>query len=211
MSELPAIRLAEPGDFEPVAALTVRAYVDAGLLGADDGYVAELRDVATRCASAEVWVAIDSERVIGSVTFCPPGSPLRELGTDGEGEFRMLAVDPDARGRGAGRVLVERCFHRCRELGLAELVLCSMPTMTAAHRLYESLGFARDESLDWDVDAQLRLWGFRAVVSVGAATRPGQPTPSLGARPRPGSNSQPGATIGGRTQPPEDLSSEETS
>jgi len=156
--------LAAPADVEEIAALTLRAYVAEGLLSPDDEYVAELRDVAARRASAEVWVAVSEQRVIGSVTFCPPGSTLRELAGEGEGEFRMLGVDPDVRGRGAGRALVERCFQRCRELGLKELVLCSMPTMTAAHRLYQSCDFARDESLDWDVDEQLRLWGFRAVV-----------------------------------------------
>lgn len=156
--------MAAPADVDAVAALTLRAYVAEGLLSPDDAYVAELRDVAARRASAEVWVAESEQRVIGSVTFCPPGSTLRELAGEGDGEFRMLAVDPDGRGRGAGRALVERCFQRCRELGLKQLVLCSMPTMTAAHRLYESCNFVRDESLDWDVDAQLRLWGFRAVV-----------------------------------------------
>ena len=159
-------RLAQPADLEQIATLTVRAYVNEGLLRPDDEYVKELEDVEARRAGAEVWVAADEQRILGSVTFCPPGSVFRELAGEGEGEFRMLAVDPDARGRGAGRVLVNRCLDRCRELGLAELVLCSMPTMTTAHRLYESFGFVRDESLDWDVDATLRLWGFRATVDL---------------------------------------------
>lgn len=156
--------MAEDRDLDRVAATTVRAYLAEGLLSADDEYVAELADVAARCALAEVWVAVCGQQVVGSVTFCPPGSTLRELAGEAEGEFRMLGVDPDARGRGAGRALVERCLQRCRELALKELVLCSMPTMAAAHRLYESCGFRRDESLDWDVDEHLRLWGFRAVV-----------------------------------------------
>ena len=176
MSSPPETRLAEPADVEHVADLTLRAYVGEGLLNPDDEYVAELRDVAARRDGAEVWVAVCEHRVIGSVTFCPPGSTFRELAGNGEGEFRRLGVDPDVRGRGAGRALVERCLRRCRELGLREIVLCSMPTMTAAHRLYESCGFVRDESLDWDVDAHLRLWGFRAVVPVTEPPRAGQPS-----------------------------------
>jgi ribosomal protein S18 acetylase RimI-like enzyme len=158
------IRLAGPGDAERVADLTVRAYVAEGLLSSGDRYVDELRDVAARLSAAEVWVAALDGNVVGAVTFCPPGSAYRELAVDGEGEFRMLAVDPDARGRGAARLLVQRCIDRCAELGLEELVICSMPTMTPAHRLYYSLGFSRDESLDWDVNEELRLWGFRAGV-----------------------------------------------
>lgn len=169
-SALPAVsdvvhtRLAGLADSRQVADLTVRAYVDGGLLPPHDDYVDELSDVGARLSDAEVWVAVISGNVVGAVTFCPPGSPFRELGSDGEGEFRMLAVDPVARGRGAARALVQRCIARSRELGLGEVVLCSMPTMTAAHRLYASLGFRRDEALDWDVDEGLRLWGFRAQI-----------------------------------------------
>lgn len=164
MSEPVGTRLAGPSDLDRVSELTVGAYVDEGLLSGDDGYVEELRDVPARVRGAEVWVAELDGHVIGAVTFCPPGSAFRELGGDGQGQFRMLAVDPAARGRGAARALVERCIERSRELGLAEVVLCSMPTMTSAHRLYVSMGFRRDESLDWDVGPDLRLWGFRASV-----------------------------------------------
>jgi ribosomal protein S18 acetylase RimI-like enzyme len=164
VSSAVSIRLAGPGDVERIADLTVRAYVAEGLLSSDDRYVDELRDVAARLGLAEVWVAVLDGSVVGAVTFCPPGSAYRELAADGEGEFRMLAVDPDARGRGAARLLVQRCIDRCTELGLEELVICSMPAMKPAHRLYTSLGFRRDESLDWDVNEGLRLWGFRAGV-----------------------------------------------
>lgn len=159
-------RLARFPDAGRVADVTLRSYVGEGLLAADDDYVEELRDVAARMTGAEVWVAELDQQVVGAVTFCPPGSSFRELAKDSEGEFRMLAVDPSARGRGAARALVQRCFERCRDLGLAELVLCSMPTMKPAHSLYETMGFRRDESLDWDVDSELTLWGFRADVAL---------------------------------------------
>lgn len=164
MSEA-VVRLAGRGDLDWVGELTVRAYVGEDLLAPDDDYVEELRDAAARTLGAEVWVAELDGAVVGAVTFCPPGSSYRELGADGEGEFRMLAVDPAARGRGAARALVQRCIDRSRELGLAQLVLCSMPVMTPAHSLYRSLGFQRDESLDWDVAPGLRLWGFRAEIA----------------------------------------------
>jgi ribosomal protein S18 acetylase RimI-like enzyme len=156
------VRRAVRSDLQRIGELTVRAYVGEGLLSPDDSYLDELRDVAARMDAAEVWVADLDGEVVGAVTFCPPGSSYRELGADGEGEFRMLAVDPMARGRGAARALVQRCIDRCHELALPELVLCSMQTMTPAHGLYASLGFRRDESLDWDVEPGLRLVGFRA-------------------------------------------------
>jgi ribosomal protein S18 acetylase RimI-like enzyme len=161
------IRPAHAEELTRVGELTVEAYANDGFVTEEDGYAEHLRDAATRAREAEVYVATLPEAradVAGTVTFFPQGSPWCELAGPGEGEFRMLAVDPSARGRGAARSLVQRCIDRCTELGLDELVICSMPTMTPAHRLYYSLGFSRDESLDWDVHEELRLWGFRAGV-----------------------------------------------
>ncbi len=170
MSDDVLTRLAHRSDLPGIASLTVRAYVDGGLLSADDDYLDELTDVASRMRDAELWVAEIAGVVAGAVTYCPPGSGYRELSKDDEAEFRMLAVDPAVRGRGAARALVRRCLARSRELGVREVVLCSMPEMMAAHRLYKSLGFWRDESLDWDVDDDLTLWGFRTVIQHNSDT-----------------------------------------
>ena len=158
-----AIRPARPADFAKVGEITVRAYAQDGFLKASESYAATLRDAATRAEEAELWVAVDpaSGRLLGSVTFCPSGSPYRELSTETEGEFRMLAVDPPARGFGVGRALVRHCLDRSRRLGFAGVVLCSLPTMTSAHALYRSLGFVRDETLDWSPVSGVELWGFR--------------------------------------------------
>ena len=165
MSDRPrVVRLARPDEYAAVGELTVAGYVCDGFLSPDDDYAAELRDAASRAASAELWVAEDADALAGTVTFCPPGSALRELGREGAGEFRMLAVAPHARGRGVARALVEHCLQRCRELELPEVVLCSMPTMTGAHALYGSFGFVRDETLDWRPRPDVLLVGFRAAV-----------------------------------------------
>ncbi len=42
----------------------------------------------------------------------------------GEAEFRMLAVDPTAQGRGAGAALVEACVVRAIELGCTAVTIC---------------------------------------------------------------------------------------
>lgn len=158
------VRRAEPGEYDAVGQLTVAGYVHDGFLTPGDDYAEELRDAASRAATAELWVAERAGELVGTVTFCPPGSALRELGTDDAGEFRMLAVAPHWRGRGVARTLVALCLERCRELGLSEVVLCSMTTMTSAHALYGSFGFLRDESLDWRPRPDVLLVGFRAVV-----------------------------------------------
>ena len=138
------------------------AYVDGGYLPADSAYVAELGDTLTRSAGAEIWVATDPDRrVLGSVTWCPAGSTWREIAHDDEGEFRMLAVAHDARGRGVGEALVRACLEAARKAGLAGVAISTMDGMTDAHRLYERLGFTRVPEADWSPVDGVCLLAFR--------------------------------------------------
>lgn len=158
------IRPVRPQEHEVLGELTVAAYaaIDPAVVE-EDGYAGELRDVAGRAADAEVLVAVDDAgRVLGGVTYVPgPGSAWAEFGElDGAG-IRMLAVAPEAQGRGIGEALSKACVDRARAAGKGHIVLHSTDRMTAAHRLYERLGFARDVSLDWEPSAGFWLRGFR--------------------------------------------------
>lgn len=133
------------------------------LTGAEDDYRDRLHDVAVRDAQAEVWVAVDGGRLLGNVTYCPPGSRWREIGRDDEGEFRMLAVDPAAQGAGAGTALARLCEERAREHGATGMALSSLATMTAAHRIYTRLGYTRDPERDWSPLPGVDLIAFRKV------------------------------------------------
>jgi GNAT superfamily N-acetyltransferase len=155
------IRQALPAEFPTVSELTLAAYVDDGHVPADIAYVEELRDTEGRATTAEIWVALEDGRPVGAVTWCPLGSPLREIARDDEGEFRMLAVAREARGRGVGQALVHHCVARSREEGFAGMALSSLPTMTAAHRVYERLGFVRDRESDWSPAPGVLLWAYR--------------------------------------------------
>ena len=136
------------------------AYADF-TLGAADPYVARLQDAATRDREAELWVATAEDQILGCVTICPPGSPWRELAGTDEGEFRMLAVAPEARGRGVGEALARMCLDRFRADGARGVVICSLPQMKAAHRIYERLGFRRAPELDWEPMPGVELHGYR--------------------------------------------------
>lgn len=143
------LRQVVPDEFAEVGRLTVEVYVGEGFIDPDDSYVRELTDTRRRAREAEVWVAVEDGQLLGSVTFCPVGSLFREIGGDDEGEFRMLAVHPDARGRGVGRALVELCLRRSGELGYAGIRMSTMDRMASAHRVYERLGFTRAPEDDW--------------------------------------------------------------
>lgn len=153
------LRRAVRADLEAVGELTVRAY-GAFVLGPDDPYVARLRDAAARFDDAELWVAVDGDRLLGSVTCCPPGSAWREIARDDEGEFRMLAVDPDARGAGAGTALARLCEERALDHGANGMALSSLAAMTDAHRVYRRLGYDRDPSRDWAPAPGVELLAF---------------------------------------------------
>ncbi len=159
-SDAVLVRRLRPEDAAAVGALTVAAYAPF-LDGPDDPYVARLLDVGRRDAEAEVWVAVDDDGTpLGAVTSCPAGSPWREVGRDHEGEFRMLAVAPEAQGRGVGRALVATCLERSRDAGFTAMALSSLPEQTGGHALYRSVGFERAPERDWAPYPGVDLWVF---------------------------------------------------
>ncbi|MER5729739.1 GNAT family N-acetyltransferase [Streptomyces sp. NPDC002138] len=146
------IRAALPAEYEELGEITARAYLDDGLLDpeANGFYLTVLRDVAGRAADAEVLVATHDGQLLGGVAFAAPGSRLAEIAGPHEAEFRMLAVSPAARGRGAGEALVRACMDRARALeGVTHLVLSTKAAMLGAHRIYGRLGFTRTPERDW--------------------------------------------------------------
>jgi ribosomal protein S18 acetylase RimI-like enzyme len=161
------VRPAHVSELPVVGDLTVSAYAADGLLVDDDPYAQHLRDTVTRAREAELYVAtlVDApDEVAGTVTYCPEGSPWREVAEPGEGEFRMLAVAPWARRRGVARALVGACLERSTELGCSAVVLCSLPVQQPAHRIYESLGFRREPERDWSPYDGVDLLAFRLVL-----------------------------------------------
>jgi ribosomal protein S18 acetylase RimI-like enzyme len=142
------IRRAAPDDYAAIGALTEDAYEEF-LDDPEDHYRAALRDAAKRDREAELWAAVDDDGLVGTATYCPLGSPWRELGSDDEAEFRMLAVSPKARGRGVGEALVRHCEARATADGATRMVLSTLDQMKSAHRIYERLGYRRAPERDW--------------------------------------------------------------
>ena len=56
----------------------------------------------------------------------------------------MLGVDPAARGRGVGKLLMEASLEESRSAGKKVFTLNTTERMTAAQNMYEALGFERD-------------------------------------------------------------------
>jgi GNAT superfamily N-acetyltransferase len=81
------------------------------------------------------WIAEVDGRRAGCV-LCMPSPERPDVG-----KLRTLIVEPEARGHGVGRLLVERCISFAREAGYARIELWTTADLEAAGRLYEAFGF----------------------------------------------------------------------
>ena len=134
-------------DWSQACAILHRVYAGEGYTTAERATAFQKRERLE--PAGEMLIAVDGEaRIGGAVLFLNADSALRQLAGEGEREFRMLAVHPDARGSGAGEALVRGCVERAVNAGARRVVLWSQPRMLAAHRLYERLGFVRAPERD---------------------------------------------------------------
>ncbi|MQY23281.1 GNAT family N-acetyltransferase [Nocardia macrotermitis] len=155
------IDTAERAQFADIGALTVGVYVGEGHVHPDSPYVAELLDTDTRARAARVLVAARAGEVLGSVTIARPGTPFADIARPGELEFRMLAVEPRARGGGIGAALVRAVIDTAREEEFDAVVLTTMPGMADARRMYDRIGFAHVPERDWATPTGLPLTVMR--------------------------------------------------
>lgn len=156
------VRTALPAEYAAIGELTFAAYAADDLLANDSGYAAELRDAAHRAAHCDLLVAVDEQgRLLGTVTFCLPGSPYAELSREGQAEFRMLAVDPAHRGRGVAARLVRECLELAVRHRAKSIVLSTKAQMSTAQRLYDRFGFRRVPQLDWAPMPGVELLAYR--------------------------------------------------
>lgn len=160
------IRPIAPEEHGVLGDITVAAYREVG--ETDEPYYAELRNVTQRASLATVLVAVDasSGQVLGGVTYDAGSGPYAEGDFGDAATFRMLAVISEARGRGVGRALVEAVIAQARADDRPAIGIFTRPFMTAAQRLYESLGFRREPALDWEFEPGEWLLAYRLVLAL---------------------------------------------
>jgi GNAT superfamily N-acetyltransferase len=114
---------------------------------------------------ARVLVALsESNELVGGVVYF---SDMAQYGSGGTATavknasgIRLLGVDPEYRGKGAGKALTLACIELARQNGHAEVVLHTTKAMQSAWVMYERLGFVRSEELDFS-QQELAVYGFR--------------------------------------------------
>jgi putative acetyltransferase len=82
------------------------------------------------------WIAEENGKIIGGCgIYSTPGLPV------GCAELVKLYLMPEQRGKGIGRMLMERSFESAREFGYSQVYLESMPELNKAIDIYEKAGF----------------------------------------------------------------------
>ncbi len=130
------------GDVAHVVARQSQIY--AGEFGWDGSYEALAAEIGGKFlqefdpASEGCWIAERDGRIIGSVFVVDAGQGVAQL--------RLLYVEPEARGLGVGKLLVDQVVRFARDKRYARIRLWTQASLVAARKLYASAGFTLTES-----------------------------------------------------------------
>ncbi len=85
---------------------------------------------------AAYWVVEENGQIIGGGGIFPTeGLPNETC------ELVKLYLYPEARGKGLGKAIMDKCFEKALELGYKNIYLESMPELNQAVSMYEKMGF----------------------------------------------------------------------
>ncbi len=160
------IRDARPSDRTRALEVTLSAFQEyAALIPSRwEGYRENIRETLSHPEPAEQILAEQDGILMGSVLLYPAETPSESedaAETRDWPEVRLLAVAPEARGRGIGAALMRECIDRARRSGAAFLTLHTTDMMQVAMRMYEKMGFVRSSELDFRVDDEALVKAYR--------------------------------------------------
>ena len=142
MSDALTLRDFRAADAPQVNRLALAAFAQFKTHYADwPAMAASVARMAALAENGEIILAERDDKIIGAVGYVPPGRPKPSCFDVGWPIIRMLVVDPEHRGLGAGRALTEECLKRARRDGSPVIALHTSPFMMVALSIYARMGF----------------------------------------------------------------------
>lgn len=93
---------------------------------------------ASKDSAVTILVILDGKKIVGTGSLY-----VYHTLDDMRGKLGDIVVDETYRGQGLGEQLIRRLLDLARKLKVTRLDLTSRASRTAAHKLYEKVGFAK--------------------------------------------------------------------
>lgn len=106
----------------------IRAYIDEGSM-----YIYHERGVIVGAMAVTMYQGEDYHAIEWA----------RQVGNDEAAVIHILAVSPDAQGKGIGSEMIREAIHLAQANGMKAVRLDALASNTPAHRIYERLGFVQ--------------------------------------------------------------------
>ncbi|MBP7068470.1 MULTISPECIES: GNAT family N-acetyltransferase [Methanothrix] len=97
----------------------------------------------SKSSREKIWILEEGDRIAGSVAIVKR--------TEEEAQLRWLLLEPEIRGRGIGKWLVEEALDFSRISGYESIFLWTVETLYIAANLYRSVGFVQRERLTHEI------------------------------------------------------------
>ena len=159
-----SVRDARASELDQIAQLVLDAYQEYQAHFPPDTwerYSQNIMDVRSRLDVSELIVAEHNGSVAGAVTLYPNVVNAEQAWPPGWAGVRLLAVHPDARGQGIGRVLMDECLRRSRQRCSVAVGLHTSDIMRVARGLYERMGFVRVPEFDFRTGSNWNVMAYR--------------------------------------------------
>ena len=92
-------------------------------------------------SQSHLYVLESDGQFIGMTTLC-----LYQCPTGWKAWIEDVVVDRNYRGKGYGKLMIEKVIEQCRKRGEVTLMLTSRPSRVVANQLYQSQGFEKRET-----------------------------------------------------------------
>lgn len=132
------IRPATSDDAEAIRTLVIGVLEEFGLRCSHEGVDVDLNDIESNYFRSGGFFDVlldDTDRIVGSVGVFAQSNEACEL--------RKMYLLPKYRGRGLGRLLLDRAMQEARSLGFRRMELETSSQLVRAIALYQKYGFRR--------------------------------------------------------------------